>query len=240
MVDACIGGKCGVNFFPYGKNLLGLFAFPCEVIIHKKFLKSLRNREFKAGIYEGLKHCILSGDKELFKKLLESIKNNKIDSESLKKVIKVKSDVIEKDANESSVRATLNLGHTFAHAIEAHANKCNRDIMHGEAVLYGLVFAIQLSKLHLKLDSFDLENELLQLTKDCELASINRFISELTMDQVYPAILNDKKNEKKSDTTQWILLEDWACVLKDNNSYLSSIDRKLIEDCLALFKKSLI
>ena len=123
-------------FLPYGKNLIGLFAFSKKVIVNKKFLDSLRDREFKAGIYEGLKHCILSGDKELFSKLIESAETGKIDSDSLMKVIKVKSDIIEQDANESSVRATLNLGHTFAHAIEAHANNRGINIMHGVKPYY--------------------------------------------------------------------------------------------------------
>ena len=109
-----------VSIFSLRKKLIGLFI--SKKVIVKKIPESLRDREFKAGIYEGLKHCILSGDKELFSKLIESAETSKIDSGSLMKVIKVKSDIIEQDANESSVRATLNLGHTFAHAIEAHAN----------------------------------------------------------------------------------------------------------------------
>ncbi len=240
MIDACIGGKCGVNFFPYGKNLIGLFAFPRKVIIYKKFLNSLRSREFKAGIYEGIKHCILSGDKELFKELIKSIETGQIDDESLRKVIKVKSDVIEKDANESSLRATLNLGHTLAHAIEAHAYDRHIDIMHGEAVLFGLLFAIKLSQLHLNLDSFDLESKLIQLTQAPELVSINKFISQIEIEDVYPAILNDKKNEKNTETSQWILMQDWAHVNKEGDSYLSSVRKNSIEKCLGLFKKSLI
>ena len=55
MFDACVGGKTGVNFFPYGKNLIGSFSFPKEVIIYKNFLSSLPKREFNAGIFEGIK-----------------------------------------------------------------------------------------------------------------------------------------------------------------------------------------
>ena len=64
--------------------------------------------------------------------------------------------------------------------------------------------------------------------------------TEETIDIIKEWIEEWRENERKSDTTQWILLEDWACVIKEDNSYLSSIDRKSIESCLATFKKSLI
>ena len=222
------------------KTLLVCSPFLTMFTFIKRFLSTLGKREFRAGIFEGIKHCILSGNKNLFISLVNSIDSLDIDQNSLCEVIKVKSSIIEKDANESSIRATLNLGHTFGHAIEAYANQSNIQILHGEAVLFGIIFAIQLSKLKLNLKEFDLEKTIISLTSNPDLESIKSFICNVEIDDIYEMISNDKKNDNLSDTTNWILMKDWGDVLEENNSYLCQITKNEIESCLVEFKKSLL
>ena len=230
--DACVGGKTGINFFPYGKNLLGRFAFPNEVKVYTPFLNTLEQREFNAGIYEGLKHCLLKGDRKLFSKLLDTTSKQKIDDQTILEVIKVKAEVIKQDANETSIRATLNLGHTFAHALEVEAHKRDISLLHGEAVLIGLIFCIILSKNILKTNELERFSELVGLLKSKHLLEINDFVQNLNIEEIYDYILNDKKNLSNSNLSNWILLTDWGVVNKNKDSYLTPVEKKEIESCL--------
>jgi shikimate kinase / 3-dehydroquinate synthase len=137
MVDASIGGKTGVDN-EHGKNLLGLFHNPKAVIIDSGLLKTLPPLDFACGMAEIIKHAII-GDKELFYAL-----NNNLDiNEIIERALRVKADIVFLDPKERNIRAHLNLGHTFAHAIEKVSNF---EIKHGTAVAMGLVLATSLAK----------------------------------------------------------------------------------------------
>ena len=146
-VDSSIGGKTGVNG-KLGKNLIGAFHQPIAVITDTNILKSLPNRELKAGFSEVIKYGLIK-DKEFFiwlEKNYTKILNR--DDEKLKKTIlkscSIKSDIIQNDEKEIGKRALLNLGHTFAHAIEALGNYDGK-IIHGEAVAIGICMAFKFS-----------------------------------------------------------------------------------------------
>ena len=159
MVDSSVGGKTGINL-KAGKNLVGAFHQPKGVFVDLSLLKTLPKREFSAGMAEVIKYGLL-GNKGLFKIL--SIFPTPICSKSseLSEIIKIccsdKAKIVEEDETESisssGGRALLNLGHTFAHAIEAVAG--SGEYLHGEAVSIGLVCAFRLSKLC----GFCLEND---------------------------------------------------------------------------------
>jgi 3-dehydroquinate synthase len=138
MVDASVGGKTGVDL-PQGKNLVGAFKQPEVVIIDTDVLQTLPAAEFRAGLAEVIKHGIL-GDPDLFAELEEygptSLAHLVADA------VRVKVDVVEEDPFEQGRRATLNLGHTFGHAIELISEFSMR---HGEAVAVGLVAAANLA-----------------------------------------------------------------------------------------------
>lgn len=143
-VDAAIGGKCAVNLGGY-KNMVGVFAPADFVLCDAELLKSLPEREFRAGFAEIIKSSIV-GDRELFE-LLESsnLKSLMTHSALLEEVVRrsvaVKCEVVASDPYEKGVRRVLNLGHTMAHAIES----LSADYTHGEAVAVGLVWAARLS-----------------------------------------------------------------------------------------------
>ncbi|MBI9097238.1 MAG: 3-dehydroquinate synthase [Spirochaetaceae bacterium] len=144
MADASLGGKTGIDYEGY-KNMVGTFYPAQEVRYCPDLLKSLPDREFLSGIGEVIKTAML-GDRELFRYLKE---NRDLimerDSDTLKEIIKrcimVKGNVVEEDLNEKGLRAILNLGHTFAHALESVSGFS--DWSHGEAVAWGLLMAIE-------------------------------------------------------------------------------------------------
>lgn len=141
-VDASVGGKTGINTH-FGKNLIGIFHQPKKVYVNPLFLKTLKQREFFAGIAEILKIAICF-DRAFFDFLFEKNLNNlDVLSEAIKKSIKLKADIVEQDEREDGIRMGLNYGHTFAHVIELETNY--KKFLHGEAVAIGMQMANSLA-----------------------------------------------------------------------------------------------
>lgn len=145
-VDSSVGGKTAVNH-PLGKNMIGAFYQPQAVVIDTDSLNTLPAREVAAGVSEVIKYGIL-GDLPFFQYLQQNKQALKaLDQDVLTYVIKVccqnKADLVAQDEKEADVRALLNLGHTFGHAIEAEMGYGNW--LHGEAVAAGMVQAAELA-----------------------------------------------------------------------------------------------
>ncbi len=142
LVDSSVGGKTGVDH-PLGKNLVGAFYQPRAVFSSMEVLRTLPAREYTAGLAEVVKSAVL-GDSALFETLEDSVEAIQAREPAvLRRVIsgsvRVKARVVEKDPKERGVRASLNLGHTLAHAIEQIDGY--RGLRHGEAVAVGLAAA---------------------------------------------------------------------------------------------------
>lgn len=146
-VDASVGGKTGVNH-PLGKNMIGAFWQPKAVLIDPQTLQTLPAREMRAGVAEVIKYGLI-GDAEFFEWLEDHVEDVlALDPEALAHAIKTscasKAQIVAADERErTGARALLNLGHTFAHAIETEQNYVAW--LHGEAVACGLVLAADLS-----------------------------------------------------------------------------------------------
>jgi len=145
-VDSSVGGKTGVNH-PKGKNLIGAFYQPLFVLIDVKTLATLEKRELKSGLAEVVKYGIIK-NKDLFKYLEDNAKKIlELDEDALTHIIKesccIKADVVASDEKEEGLRAILNFGHTFGHAVESVTNY--KEYRHGEAVSIGMLFALNLS-----------------------------------------------------------------------------------------------
>ncbi len=145
-VDSSVGGKTGVDF-PGGKNLIGAFYQPATVIADISALQTLPEREFRCGMAEVIKYGIIK-DRNLFSFLEKNvgiIRKRKVSP--LKKIVaascRIKADVVERDEREAGVRALLNYGHTFGHAIETALGF--QKLKHGEAVAIGMVQAARFS-----------------------------------------------------------------------------------------------
>jgi len=130
-VDAAIGGKTGVNI-PEGKNLIGAYWQPSGVVCDTGLLSTLPPREYRCGLGEIAKYHFLGG---------EGIDALPID-EQVAACVAIKAAVVASDEREGGARATLNYGHTLAHAIEIAGD---HDLRHGEAVAIGLIFAAELA-----------------------------------------------------------------------------------------------
>ena len=171
-VDAAIGGKTGVNMGGY-KNMLGVIRQPEFTYVCPQVLESLPMEDFQAGAAEMLKTFIIedNGNYEVAAGLLKSLTNDFIelcagstlsDGEArwpealtgrladltplIAAAARVKAGVVSRDQFEGGERMKLNLGHTFAHAIEALSHKKHNDIDHGHAVALGMVYAAQLAE----------------------------------------------------------------------------------------------
>ncbi len=140
MVDASVGGKVGVNL-PQGKNLVGAFKQPEFVLADTDTLLTLPIDEQRAGLAEVIKHGLIANDPVL----LDPANFTALTPAFIARAIQVKIDVVGRDPYERGERAFLNLGHTFAHALEAVGDYSWR---HGEAVAVGLIGAARLSHLH--------------------------------------------------------------------------------------------
>lgn len=142
-VDASVGGKTGVNN-RFGKNLIGSFYQPHAVYCESKFLSTLPAREFAAGVAEAVKMAV-SFDGELFKFFeTHDLKSADEISHIIARCVAIKADVVARDERENGIRAALNYGHTFAHAIEQSTNYTR--FLHGEAVAIGMAMANALAR----------------------------------------------------------------------------------------------
>jgi 3-dehydroquinate synthase len=145
-VDASIGGKTGVNLVA-GKNLIGAFHQPRGVLIDPEVLKTLPEREFRAGLFEALK-CGIIRDPEIFEFMEgERARILKRDAAALQWLItasvRVKAAVVAADERESGERRILNFGHTIGHALEAETRY--KTFLHGEAVAWGMIAASRIA-----------------------------------------------------------------------------------------------
>jgi len=146
MVDSAVGGKTGINL-PAGKNLVGSFHQPVAVLVDLGFLDSLPERQYVSGLAEVVKYGVI-WDAE-FLSFLESHADAilKRDHDTLESVVarccEIKAEVVAVDEMEGGVRAVLNFGHTFGHALEKVTGYGK--MLHGEAVSVGMVYSSILS-----------------------------------------------------------------------------------------------
>lgn len=141
-VDSSVGGKTGVNH-PLGKNTIGAFHQPSAVLIDMTLLKTLPDRELRAGMAEVIKHGLIA-DAALFEHTrvhASAILAKDLDALHLPVVrsCEIKAAIVMEDERELGVRANLNYGHTFGHAIEAVS--AYKTFLHGEAIALGMVAA---------------------------------------------------------------------------------------------------
>ena len=189
-VDSSIGGKTGIDFIGH-KNILGAFNQPIKVLIDPLFLKTLPIRELKNGYAEMIKHAfIYSYD------LFEMLKKSKLEvsEEIIYENLKIKAAHVVGDEYDKGKRMKLNFGHTFGHIIELR-NNC----LHGEAVIDGMICAVDYSIDKGLLDG-SVKEKLINLYKELELEyheyDYHDFLAEVKF---------DKKNI--AETINFILIE---------------------------------
>ena len=227
MVDAAIGGKSGVNFEPYGKNQVGLFVWPVSVNMNLDYLKTLDPSQFASGLSEAYKHHFLQPGLLKLSTLPKTYEQ--CSEESVGNIIKVKQNVVTRDALESGPRKTLNFGHSFGHALEALTMDQNL-FSHGEAVAWGMVFANFLS-VKLGFMTQDDFKQYLNELQDLSLLTTGNYLMECYDTQgLLKYFRHDKKN---TDKINMVLFQTKGHLV--NGSYTTAVSLQTLEKNLSDF-----
>ena len=195
-VDASVGGKTGFDFSGL-KNEIGCFNAPEKVIIHPGFLKTLDADNIISGFAEMIKHALIFDVAHYERLKTLNLNKEEINYDELLKLteksVQIKEYFVKTDPYEANIRKALNFGHTFGHAIESFFMNTDKELLHGKAVAFGIIFELFLSN---KKCSFPVN----------ELLNISGYISntygklEYTKDNYeafYKLMQHDKKNDNK-------------------------------------------
>lgn len=192
-VDASTGGKTGINFGGL-KNEIGLFSPAAGVIVSTCYFDTLPETELLSGYAEMIKHGLL--DSEAMFDSLTATRPDSLDADTLLALVgdsvAVKARYVTADPLDTGVRHALNLGHTFAHALESLAMSRGTELTHGYAVAYGLVAALVLSHMQAGMGTAP-------LYRLAAYVSANYGRPAVTCDD-YPALLGYMRHDKKNDT----------------------------------------
>lgn len=225
MVDSSVGGKTGINHST-GKNLIGAFYQPPEVVIDPAYLETLPDRQYRNGWAEIIKHGLIEPSTPAGKSgLLELIEANAVSlrdrsspvlPEIIRRNVEIKASVVHADEREEGLRAILNFGHTIGHAVEAAGYK----LLHGEAVAVGLHGAMRLA---VKLDRVDASDA--DRVRDI-LAAFGLPVSvRADPDEIRAYMRQDKK--RVAGDQQWVLPVRHGGVAIERGVPLSAVDDAL-------------
>jgi 3-dehydroquinate synthase len=218
MVDAGLGGKTGADLQNF-KNIAGTFYPANEIRICSEFLSSLPQREYLSGLAELIKHAFLKRSS-----LLQELRDNQAAvlardpaflNRALRQSLLIKGRYVEKDFKERSVRAHLNFGHTFAHALETYAGL--KGFSHGEAVAWGMARALETGRL-------------LSLTDPAYEKTAHALLESYGFDLSLPPGLDPPKfqglmesdKKKKSGRLRFVLQRDWG------RTFLSEVPAEIL------------
>ncbi|WP_099222265.1 3-dehydroquinate synthase [Listeria costaricensis] len=222
--DSAVGGKVAINH-PLGKNLIGQFYQPEAVLYDTGLLGTLPEREMRSGFAELIKHALIS-DQQLLDTLITTYRKPEDFythdlTAFLSQGIDVKAQIVAQDETEQGVRAYLNFGHTFGHALEACGGF--KRWLHGEAIIFGMLFALRMSGEQLNL-AFDLANFEAWLT---DLGYETVLPQDVTFEKLYQNMLHDKKTTYQE--VKMVLLREIGdlVITPASESALESIFQKM-------------
>ncbi len=146
MTDAAFGGKNGFNIANV-KNIIGTIHLPEAVYVCTDFLVTLPSRELKSGIAEIIKHALIA-DQQMWHEINEAsdVLDYCTDINIIKKSIAIKNKIVLNDLYDTDIRQALNFGHTIGHAIEAASHVGDNPLLHGEAIMLGMLAELNLSE----------------------------------------------------------------------------------------------
>ena len=193
-VDSSVGGKVGVNL-PGGKNMVGAFWQPRGVVIDVDVLRTLPDREYRAGLAEVVKYGVIQ-DADFFAHLEGNVdaisaRDPAVLTRVIERCCRLKADVVEQDEREETgVRAILNYGHTFCHAFEAATDY--ELLLHGEGVAIGMMCAARLAQRMGRVDSAFVERQRALL----EAFGLPLAVPEVDHDELIDLMYRDKKVDR--------------------------------------------
>jgi 3-dehydroquinate synthase len=193
-VDSAVGGKVGINL-PGAKNMVGAFWQPRGVLIDVATLGTLPDREFRAGLAEVVKYGVIM-DAEFFAYLEQHVeaiarRDAKVLTRIVERCCRLKADVVEEDEREETgLRAILNYGHTFCHALEAATGY--ESLLHGEGVAIGMLCASRLAERMGRVDAAFTKRQYDLLTA----LGLPTAVPEVQHEEVVELMYHDKKVER--------------------------------------------
>lgn len=214
-VDSSVGGKTAINH-QQGKNLIGAFYQPSAVIIDVDTLDSLPKREYLSGFGEIVKYALL-GEKQIAEILQNNVvslkeRNKPLLEELIFLSCQMKASIVARDEKEKGERALLNLGHTFAHAIETLTDY--KRFLHGEAVSIGILMALSISAKKSLINS-QVVKRYHQLILELGLPVAAGV--KLASKDFVAAMRKDKKNQ--SGAIRLVLATPSGCILEEENDF---------------------
>lgn len=220
-VDSSVGGKTGVNL-PAGKNLIGAFHQPASVLIDPTVLKTLPAREVSAGLAEVIKYGFL-GDASFVARLEADMPQLRaldfdVVEQTVEHCCRMKAEIVHEDEREGGVRAKLNLGHTFGHAVEKLSGYGT--YLHGEAVGVGTVMAADLSRRLGNLSAADAD----RITALVRAAGLPTRVEGLEAEAAYRAMQGDKKSV--GGTIRFIVMKSIG------DTVIQTVDRGVVFDVM--------
>lgn len=225
-VDSSVGGKTAVNH-TLGKNLIGAFYQPKAVFIGIDTLKTLPERELKAGLGEVVKYGVIS-DEKFFEYLEENAgeilsRNVEVMTRIVKRCCEIKAEVVSADEKEAGLRRILNFGHTIAHAIEEETGY--QKYVHGEAVAIGMIGAALISERLGCVNSATVE----RLKNLIERLDLKTYCEGCSADKMYEALFRDKKTV--GGKINWVLMKSIGSV-EITNDVPAEIVRAALSDII--------
>lgn len=228
MVDASLGGKAAVNT-PYGKNMIGIFYPPRDVLIDGKFLSTLPAKQLNNGIVEMIKVALIASP-ALFEAMENNVakwKSNDLNfiMERIYESVLLKQDIVAKDPEEDKgIRRILNLGHTFGNVLETLEEY---QIEHGEAIAIGILASCFISE---KM-GFLSHEAFVQIQKIFKLYGISPQIpSKHTIDEWMSALARDKKAKRGSP--RMVLLDAIGSACPFEKEYCTEVDFPILEEAI--------
>ncbi len=191
MIDASIGGKTGINL-KGTKNQIGIFANPICIYINVDFLASLPKPELHSGMVEMIKHELLFNKQALTQILKRRSAADWIAKDVILQNIDYKLQVVQQDYYDKKERQFLNFGHTIGHALESYHIEYKRPILHGEAVLLGMIEELKLAEV-----LFYCPSEVRLMLQDVKKKFFPHLDNRYQLAQLLPYLRQDKKNDNQ-------------------------------------------
>lgn len=189
-VDASVGGKLGIDFGIF-KNHIGVFQEPQKVCIDATFLQTLPYRELRSGFAEVIKHCLIA-DGQAWKMLITKDLASQNWQEIITHSVAIKNKVVEADPREKGLRKILNFGHTIGHAVESFFLYTENRLLHGEAIVIGMIceawLAVEKGFIQ-KAELLDIQDYILRIYDKINL-------KESDFEAIISNTSQDKKNEQ--------------------------------------------
>lgn len=227
MCDAALGGKHGVDFEGL-KNYIGLIHQPSLILIYTPFLLTLPERQLRSGMAEIVKHAII-GDVGLFASLGFEELPLLAAKQFLTPAIKVKKELVEKDVHDRGVRAALNFGHTFGHALESYFLETNTPLLHGECVALGMAVETWISHFHFGSPDRETCRRIIALIRKYTPVLVPH---KVRLQALMPFLDKDKKS--REGVVRYALIRELGKPAVDQNIDPSIMDKLLDDDEVAI------